>query len=385
MSQEPTSHDARPAIDVLRETLATDTQRVRFDHLLALLETDSSAGRVARVEATVGVVGAARDADRAARIGHQSPLAPDMAQAVDRWADGASEHRLDGLVTLLELPFDDAREDRIARTLEFVQSEMDRQSDRLRLDPSIELETARRRFRLADLGAIAAAFVILASIAFPTLSNFQANTWAAESTANLQRAGFGSALFAADHDAKIPYTQTRSKAAGTSSSKGTQQWWLVGDPEQSHSANLYALISGNYVPFETLNAPGKSNAPQRPTDANATDWRDLEQVSYSYRLFSTSEPPTIFNLNRSILITDRSPVVRQAIENGVIDASENSDNFNGKGQHAVYGDASVVFLSSPVLPNGDNIWLPKRAERSGRMSLRGDERPESPDDQFVGP
>ncbi|GAB4554049.1 MAG: hypothetical protein Tsb0013_16530 [Phycisphaerales bacterium] len=376
MSTSLSHADDRPAIDLLRATLATEEERARFDRLLALLESPTQHGRTARIESTVAMVGAARDADRAARVGHASPLAPAEGELVDRWVEGGSDDRIERLVSLLALPADDRRTARIDSTLERLQREVDSQTERLRLDPSREIAPSRRRLRLSDLGAIAAALVIVASIGFPAMSNFQTNTWAARSTSNLQQAGFASALFAADHDAKIPHTQRTTDQT-------THQWWHVGDAKQSHSAHLFSLITGGYVDFEVLNAPGNASAPHSNAELGEGDWRSSDQLSYSYRLFD--EAPRLPGLQRTVLLADRSPVVRQAVESGTIDPQANSDNHRGKGQHLAFGDASVVFVTSPTLPDGDNLWLPRNAERSGVLSLRGDERPADATDQFVGP
>lgn len=384
MTETPQHVNRRPALELMLESLSDERQKSRFTRLLALLDVPATAERTRRIEATVGVVAAARHTDArsdiGARLGADSPLSLEDARAVDRWVEGGRDERLDALVTLLDLPADDARESRIDATLSHMQDAIDHETTLLKLDPVADISQGRRRFQLRDLGAIAAAIVLIAAISFPAISNFQANTWSTQSAANLQQAGFASSLFAQDNDAKVPYAIQRELEPNN-----TNAWWLVGDPQQSHSANLFALISNNYVPLETLNAPSNPDAPHNLKETVGTDWASASQMSYSYRLFDPMNPPRITDLRGSILLSDRSPVVRQARASKTIDATINSDIHNGKGQHVVFGDSSVVFLTSPILPSGDNIWLPKRAEKSGTLSLRGDERPDSPHDQFVGP
>lgn len=382
------SHDPSPALDTLRSDLPTDAHRARFDRLMAMLDTpldqDGIASRTARIESAVGAVAAARDTDTAARVGVGSPLDHEDAQRVDRWIDGQHDGAIDRLVTRLELPLDAGRTTRIDSTLEAVQHSLDAQHSRLRLDPTQDGLVAPRRMRLRDLGAVAAVLLVAGAIIVPALTSLETNTWSSQTTANLKQAGFAASLFAQDNDTRVPHA-VHTQAAQLRPDSGSYAWWKVGDPSVSHSANLFSLISNNYVSHETLNAPGNTDAPESLDQTVRTDWANLAQVSYSYRMFDAWAPPRMTDLHGSILLADRSPVVRQALENGTINPSMNSDNHRGKGQHAAYADGSVVFFRSPVLPNGDNIWLPARAERTGTLSLRGDERPAGPADQFVGP
>lgn len=380
----PLSDDQRPALDALRASLAEDAERQRFDALIALLSLPRSADASRLIEVTAARIGAQHGPDHAARLAPptpHSPLEPAIASSLDRWVDrGVRDEGIDRLVTLLDLPSDAGRDDRITTTLATVQGAVDDQSQRLRLDPVADALVAPARFRLSDLGAIAAVLVIIASIALPSLSNLRANTWAKQSTANLQQAGFASGLFASDHDTRIPHDVRRDDFMLEGKS-----WWMVGDPRQSHSANLYALIAQNYVNPDVLNAPGNPHAPSSKGAATRRDWSDFDQVSYSYRLFAGPMPPSMIGLQRSVLISDRSPVIRQILENGEIDPNANSDNHRGRGQHVAFGDGSVAFLATPTLSNGDNLWLPRSAERSGRLDLSRVVLPEGPDDQFVGP
>ena len=61
--------------------------------------------------------------------------------------------------------------------------------------------------------------------------------------------------------------------------------------------------------------------------------------------------------------------------------SSTSDNHRGRGQSLLMSDGSARFVSSPILENGDNIWVPGHG---GRLQS-GREMPESDLDAFVGP
>ena len=51
-----------------------------------------------------------------------------------------------------------------------------------------------------------------------------------------------------------------------------------------------------------------------------------------------------------------------------------------------FNDGQVLWLTRPVLPNGDNIWLPtSKTAGPGPIHLDGDETPSHAEDAFVGP
>jgi len=85
-------------------------------------------------------------------------------------------------------------------------------------------------------------------------------------------------------------------------------------------------------------------------------------------------------------------VVLRAIRGEQFDSGANAPNHRGEGQHMLRNDGSVKWASTPVLPNGDNIWLPRAIEiRIQQMSgksmppLYGTELPADADDTVLGP
>ena len=127
-------------------------------------------------------------------------------------------------------------------------------------------------------------------------------------------------------------------------------------------------------------------------DPSAIDWKCLDEVSYSYQIQKGAESPRLREPARTAVLADRSPVVRRAVAGGVIYPFENSCNHGRQGQDVLFADGSVVWHSTPVLSNGDNIWLPRAIEeqiRAAMMSvdptLKGVETPESSADAFLGP
>ena len=97
--------------------------------------------------------------------------------------------------------------------------------------------------------------------------------------------------------------------------------------------------------------------------------------------------------NSMVIVVDGSPVVRRAIQGQWINPLANSANHDGKGQNALHTDGAVIWLTSPVLKSGDNIWLPRVFEQAiahfSRATeadpIKGTETPTGPDDEFVAP
>jgi hypothetical protein len=123
------------------------------------------------------------------------------------------------------------------------------------------------------------------------------------------------------------------------------------------------------------------------------DWGRIEEVSYSYQNLFAAERPSWSASQRTIVLIDRSPVILKAYMGRPIDPIENSPNHGGRGQAALFNDGSLEWLRSPVLENGDNIWLPRQVELAIRRlthprsadPLQGTESPDGTDDVFVGP
>mgnify|MGYP000334595672 CR=1 FL=1 len=126
------------------------------------------------------------------------------------------------------------------------------------------------------------------------------------------------------------------------------------------------------------------------------DWRSLDEVSYSYQnMFRGVGQPMRLSMQplSRVIAVDGSPVVRRAVNRLWINPLANSMNHDQRGQNALHADGRVVFITSPVLQNGDNIWLPRLFEQAiaGRSKpthadpIDGTEIPAGPDDEFVGP
>ncbi len=284
------------------------------------------------------------------------------------------------------------RERLVTRTLAMVQDHIERDESRLELVGSGAglVESAgqsgfRPRFRLSDLVTVAALILIGFGVLAPITSAVQGYSRRMECASNMQAAGLGFGLYAGSNKEALPMA---------SASPAGRMWWLVGrDPAQSNAANLFTLVRTGNTTLGSLACPGNLHAVSQDPRKDAQDWGRVEEVSYSFQNLFASERPKWSQTSRTIVLVDRSPVILKAIMGRPIDPVENSPNHEGRGQSALFNDGSVVWLRSPTLENGDNIWLPRRIEYMIRQltsprnaaPLQGTESPDSADDVFVGP
>ncbi len=258
-----------------------------------------------------------------------------------------------------------------------------------RIDAQVQPESfpigrGRRRVRLGDLISIAALILIGGSLILPVLGALREQRFQSVCQSNMLASAMGLSDYAAANQDSLPMI-----TAGF----GSKPWWSVGDPESSNSAHLFHLARAKYVTMEHLACAGNPNAPTRISDDESRDWRHLDEVSYAYRIMSGPSNPNWQIGGRIVVIADRSPVVLRSARGFSIIPSENSPNHDGTGQHALLSDGSALWLNSPELFGGDNIWLPRQVEnviyaiRGARelKGLSGREIPASNHDSFVGP
>jgi hypothetical protein len=238
-------------------------------------------------------------------------------------------------------------------------------------------------FRLADLVSVAAVLLIAGSIVWPVLSNVRHRGLMTACQANLASVGRSMGAYALDNRLNMPVA---------AASFGGGAWWNVGaGPGRSNSANLYTLARQQYAALAQLACPGNPAAPTLETRRDASDWKTLEEVSYSYQIMFGQHRPA-WNAPRMVVISDRSPVVLRAVRRELINPWENSPNHTGRGQDVMFTDGSVEWVDSPIVAE-DNIWLPReiedairRAQSAGRVDpIDGTETPSSKTDSFVGP
>ncbi|MCA9289083.1 MAG: hypothetical protein KDA05_10890 [Phycisphaerales bacterium] len=345
--------------------------------------------RAARVAALMGL------ADTPVPVANRALVDVAFLRATRQPAGSASPaDELPALTALLSggPAFEPAERDRlVASTLSGIDRAIDAERQRMRLDmrrgkiPSISIR---------DIVSVAAVLLIAASVVWPVLSHMREQGRQMACNSNLGIASTALATYANDYQYSPPMV------AGFG---GGTPWWNVGQsPQQSNSANLYALARQDYVSLASLACPGNAGAPTVAAPGQQ-DWKSLEEISYSYQIMPVAVRIT-WGSPDAVVMTDRSPVILRAVRREVIDPWANSPNHHGRGQHVVMGDGSVGWLSFPEIgqgqdrwsaagtAHGDNIWLPRPIERlldqvtgRQRVDLKGVEIPESADDAFVGP
>lgn len=298
--------------------------------------------------------------------------------ARDHWTP--SDDVVAGLVALLDagVPTSSASESRrlVDATMERIRDASEATRARFRLPPaSPEHAPIAGGIRLADISSVAAVVLIGSAVLWPMLSSAREQSRQIACAANLGRAATGFTMYAGDYSDALP-TANASFFGG--------KWWDVGRERSSHSANLYRLVSGHYNSLAELACPGNHEAPVRAERSQAKDWHAPSQVSYSYQLFGPSRPRWNGSTRRLVL-ADKSPVVDRARRGERVSPLMNSLNHQGSGQTLLFSDGSVVWLPTPVLGPGDNIWLPASAEGEAEPTLSGREQPETAGDAFVGP
>lgn len=364
------------------------------------------AARIARLAATLGALDVAPAADRSlsdvtfARVmqaRRQVPAEPELSEAdseaLESWImhqmnaeavpaalrDRARRHGALAEAAIGVQNLGDAS-NRTDRTLAHVQSWIDAQSE------GMTFRRPHRRgrpvLRLSDIISVAAVVLIGCSVVFPIMGALNERQRRAVCLTNLGRTASAMSSYASSNRDSLPIA---------TASLGGGKWWDV-DSNHSNSSNLYTLARDGYTTLASLACPGNPSAATAAPSPEARDWRRLEEVSYSYQIMFGPAKPNWAYGPRTVVLADRSPVVLRAIRGELIDPMANAPNHKGAGQHALSNDGSVLWATSPVLKNGDNIWLPKVLEMrvqqvSGRgmTPLVGNEVPASPDDTCLGP
>ncbi|MEM1072662.1 MAG: hypothetical protein AAGH71_07570 [Planctomycetota bacterium] len=254
--------------------------------------------------------------------------------------------RVTSLVALLDGPeigHDAALTDRVLAAIESTEAPIETEKPVL----------ARLSGRLADMVSIAAVLLISASVVWPVMSTVRTNAMRNANQANLAVAGVGLGAYAADFADHLPRVRTPEQQ---------RRWWDV-NPHmpRSNASNLFSLVRLQYTPEQALKSPGNEHAPTGPLPADAVDWQDIRQVSYSYLLpiAGRNEASSV-----GVVLADRSPIMLRLLAGEVPDISENSPNHDGRGQHMLRGDGSVIWSTEPRTQYGDHIYLPRSVEQA---------------------
>jgi hypothetical protein len=325
-------------------------------------------------------------------------LAPQDARALDAFIESRSlgprltstgplpeieperAERIDALMELIgQCPVADAPDDLVRGTLQ-----------RIKRRRSMDMDATRLRghgrgvgmpVRLREIMAVAAMLIVGVSLVLPVLARTRHEALRIACQARLGIVGKAFTQYAANNNGHLP----RRYAAPNS------RWFNVGwtlsedGPAKANSANLYLLARGRYVDPATLACPARQG-PQQHMTAEMHDWPTLEAVPYSYQNQYAAQASRLENLRPHMaVLADKNP--RFVVRNGVnlqhverMPMHASSRSHRRQGQNVLFVDGAVKWCSSPIMPDGDNIWLARGIDR-----YDGTEVPTGPNDAFLVP
>lgn len=243
-----------------------------------------------------------------------------------------------------------------------------------RLEP---LRFASFPFSLAEFGAVAAMIIVGVSLTLPALVRHRGEARRVACQSNLALAGMALERYAADFAGYLPRGDVRPGSP----------WFNVGqthrgEPVESNSAHLYLLARHGYVNPQTLNCPENAHAPVRLA-RDAYDWPSAEAVGFSYQNQYSARAIRVDDNPALAILADRNPlfVVRpgEGIQQRGLQADSPSFAHGGRGQNVLVGAGQADWKTRPVMPGGDNIWLPR-----GRFGFAGNETADF-NDSFLVP
>ena len=359
---------------------------MKIGAILGLLASDATADSMLK-EVTIQRILRARETDslssgpRLSSMDEEAVDALVLARFDLSGTPGALQDRAGKVAAIGELLVanrEKAPVDLVARTLARIDA------SEAKLAPiSIDRGGVFARWKIGDLVGVAAALLVCSAVAWPIVSASRANSTKYACQSNMQTVAHAMGAYAKSFRDDMPMA--------TASLGG--RWWDVGsDAATSNSANLFTLARAGFARVQDMACPGNPHAVTHEGESGSKDWKKLDDVSYSYQIMFGPHRPMWNHPSAMVVVADRSPVVLRAVRNEAIFPEESSPNHRGYGQDAMFVDGHVAWMTTPVLPNGDNIWLPRPIEeiirrvRSGETSgiMRGTELPLA-NDVFLGP
>jgi len=232
-----------------------------------------------------------------------------------------------------------------------------------------------RTFSLRELGALAAAAVLLAAVFIPSLIESHRRTLIGQCAANLGQVGYALQAYASANDGLLPGVER-------------EEPWLpaAGRQAVSNSAGIFKLVTqGNAPPtwFQCPAVGGESFVVQ----AGMTDFPAARYIDFSYHhsiganRLRLDDPALRGMQEHMAILADESPVFRGGRFHPEHLTARASENHGGRGHNVLYLDRHVAWKEQPdVGVQGDNIFL-----AGGIREYRGTERPTRADDSFLLP
>lgn len=231
-------------------------------------------------------------------------------------------------------------------------------------------------FRLGELVAAAAVVLISVSLIWPVLARSRAGSQQFACKQNLAAAGRG----------MIAYGQENAGFMPAMASRAGSTWWNVGKvaedgKAQSNSQHLMVLVRNGHVTLKDLSCPANPHAMTRARQGNLVDWPDMQSISFSYQNQFTPSEQRIDGRRRIAVLADKNPLIWPGEYRADLPATALSPNHHTLGgQNVLLTTGNVVWMPTPVLEDGDNIWQVK-----GTFGSTGTEVPLDPDDSHLVP
>jgi len=279
------------------------------------------------------------------------------------------------LLALKLLPENEPPSDLVERTLWRVRAA--RQTEALLAREQLGRRVFAPTFTLRELGALAAAVVLLAVILVPGVRQSRRIASLRQCTAQVGQIGTALQTYATEYKGYLPQAGIEK-----------QQWLpAAGKLLASNSANLFALVKGQYASPALFECPGVGRPEGFVIQPGMDDFPAAKYVHYSYQHSLGGQGLSIHDAaltqvaDQMAILGDSSPVfpngrfARDRVRAMI------SDNHGGIGQ-------SVLYLSGHVLEtttadagvNGNNIFLAE-----GIQDYIGNETPASRTDTFLLP
>lgn len=243
---------------------------------------------------------------------------------------------------------------------------------------------ARSTFSLWELGALAAATIVMAVIFIPSIRQANRQTQVSQCKANVGQIGTALVKYANFNKSFLP------------AADGSDLQWLggTGRTHTSNSAELFKLVRGAYARPEIFQCPAvqaektaadtRSDVALRP---DMTDFPAARFISFSYQHalgpapISPRDPAMKAVAETMAILADSTPVFRDGrfLRDRV--GALTSDNHARTGQNVLYLDTHVEWRDKALAGvEQNNIFLVE-----GIFDYSGNETPRSPTDTFLLP
>jgi len=254
-----------------------------------------------------------------------------------------------------------------------------RRADATRARRQLSGAAGRPTFSLGDLGALAAAAVLIACLFIPWARQARRRALAGECASNVGQIGQAMGNYALANNGMLPAAPRLGAA------------WLAGGGRRvaSNSAGLFRLIRQGYAPPVIFQCPAAAQAAGVAFVAKS-DIRDFPAekfINYSYQ--HALGPKPLSNRRAALtdvaekmaILSDSTPLFTGGLFRPEHLNQPSSDNHQQRGHSVLYLDWHVQWKRRPnVGVGGDNIYLVQ-----GVVDYKGTETPASDTDSFILP